>query len=318
MPELVVSPAPHIRSDLSIEKIMYSVIIALIPATACGVYFFGVHALLIIITCILSALFAEYVALRLMGRRFVMDGSAIITGLLLALCLPPRIPLWMAALGAAFAIAFAKCAFGGLGYNIFNPALVGRTFLLVSWPVAMTTWIMPFTYDAVTTATPLDLWKMQQIATPHLNLALGNVSGCIGETSALAILIGGVFLIAKRYIDWRTPLSYLATVGILMLILGQDPVFHILAGGLFLGAFFMATDYVTTPITREGRTIFGIGAGVIVVVIRLIGGYPEGVAFSILLMNAFTPLIDRHVKPRVYGIKRNKFFILPVGKEVEK
>lgn len=314
MPELIVSPAPHIRSDVSIEKIMYSVIIALIPATACGVYFFGTYVIGIIAVCILSALFTEYVALRLMGRRFVMDGSAVITGLLLALCLPPGIPLWMAALGAGFAIAFAKAAFGGLGHNIFNPALVGRTFLLVSWPVEMTTWTMPLTYDAVTTATPLGLWKMEQITTPHIYLALGNVSGCIGETSAIALLIGGLFLIVKRYIDWRVPLSYIGTVGILMLILGQDPLFHILAGGLFLGAFFMATDPVTTPITREGRIIFGIGAGVIVVVIRLIGGYPEGVSFSILLMNGFTPLIDRHVKPRVYGVKREKIFSLPFGK----
>jgi electron transport complex protein RnfD len=287
---------------------MYSVIIALIPATACGVYFFGVPVLTIIMVCILSAVVTEYVALRLMGQQFVMDGSAVITGLLLALCLPPRFPWWMAALGAVFAIAFAKCAFGGLGQNIFNPALIGRTFLIASWPVAMTTWIRPLTYDAVTTATPLDLWKMQQIATPYINLALGNVGGCIGETSAIAILIGGLFLIAKRYIDWRTPLTYIGTVGILMLLLGEDPVFHILAGSLFLGAFFMATDYVTTPLTKEGRIIFSIGAGIIVVVIRLIGGYPEGVGFSILLMNAFTPLIDRHVKPRVYGIKRKKIF----------
>lgn len=308
MPALIVSPSPHIRSAVSIERIMYSVIIALIPATACGVYFFGVPVLTIIMVCILSAVVTEYVALRLMGQQFVMDGSAVITGLLLALCLPPRFPWWMAALGAVFAIAFAKCAFGGLGQNIFNPALIGRTFLIASWPVAMTTWIRPLTYDAVTTATPLDLWKMQQIATPYINLALGNVGGCIGETSAIAILIGGLFLIAKRYIDWRTPLTYIGTVGILMLLLGEDPVFHILAGSLFLGAFFMATDYVTTPLTKEGRIIFSIGAGIIVVVIRLIGGYPEGVGFSILLMNAFTPLIDRHVKPRVYGIKRKKIF----------
>jgi len=318
MPELIVSPFPHIRDDVSIEKIMYSVIIALIPPTACGVYLFGVHAFYVIITCILSAVATEYVALRLMGRTFVMDGSAVITGLLLALCLPPRLPLWIAAIGAVFAIAFAKCAFGVLGYNIFNPALSGRAFLTISWPVEMTTWTKPLTYDAVTTATPLGLLKMQQITTPHINLALGNIGGCIGETSAIAILIGGVFLIAKRYIDWRTPLAYIATVGILMLLLGQDPIFHILAGGLFLGAFFMATDYVTTPITSEGRIIFSIGAGVIVVVIRLIGGYPEGVMFSILLMNAFTPLIDRHVKPRVFGVKRKRFFILPAEKEVEK
>jgi len=252
--------------------------------------------------------------LRLMGRKFVMDGSAVITGLLLALCLPPKLPLWMAAIGAAFAIAFAKCAFGGLGYNIFNPALIGRAFLMASWPVAMTTWTKPLTYDAITTATPLGLWKMQNIATPSINLALGNVSGCIGETSAIAILIGGVFLIAKRYIDWRTPLSYIGTVAVLTFVLGQDPLFHILAGGLFLGAFFMATDYVTTPVTRKGRIIFGVGAGVIVVVIRLIGGYPEGVCYSILLMNAFTPLIDRHVRPQVYGVKRKSFFVSSANK----
>ncbi len=314
MPELIVSPSPHIRNEVSIEKIMYSVIIALIPTTACGVYFFGVHALYVIITCILSALFTEYVALRLMGRKFVMDGSAVITGLLLALCLPPGLPLWMAAIGAAFAIAFAKCAFGGLGHNIFNPALIGRAFLTASWPVAMTTWTKPLTYDAITTATPLGLWKMQHIATPSINLALGNVSGCIGETSAIAILIGGVFLIAKRYTDWRTPLSYIGTVAVLAFVLGQDPIFHILAGGLFLGAFFMATEYVTTPITSKGRIIFGVGAGIIVVVIRLIGGYPEGVCFSILLMNAFTPLIDRHVRPRVYGVKRKSFFVSSANK----
>ena len=307
MPELIVSPSPHIRSDVSIEKIMYSVIIALIPTTACGIYFFGVHVLYVITTCILSALFTEYVALRLMGRKFVMDGSAVITGLLLALCLPPGVPLWMAAIGAAFAIAFAKCAFGGLGHNIFNPALIGRAFLTASWPVAMTTWTKPLTYDAITTATPLGLWKMQNIATPYINLALGNVSGCIGETSAIALLIGGVYLIARRYVDWRTPVSYIGTVAVLAFALEQDPLFHILAGSLFLGAFFMATDYVTTPLTSKGRVIFGVGAGVIVVVIRLIGGYPEGVCFSILLMNAFTPLIDRHVRPRVYGARKPKF-----------
>ena len=314
MPELIVSPSPHIRSDVSIEKIMYSVIIALIPTTACGIYFFGVHVLYAIITCILSALFTEYVALRLMGRKFVMDGSAVITGLLLALCLPPGIPLWMAAIGAAFAIAFAKCAFGGLGHNIFNPALIGRAFLTASWPVAMTTWTKPLTYDAITTATPLGLWKMQNIATPYINLALGNVSGSIGETSAIALLIGGIFLIAKRYVDWRTPVSYIGTVAVLAFALGQDPLFHILAGSLFLGAFFMATDYVTTPLTSKGRVIFGVGAGIIVVLIRLIGGYPEGVCFSILLMNAFTPLIDRHVRPRVYGAKRKSFFVSSANK----
>jgi electron transport complex protein RnfD len=313
MPPLIVSPPPHLRSDVTIEKIMYAVIIALIPTTACGIYLFGVHAVYVICTCILVAVCTEYFALRLMGRQFVMDGSAIITGLLLALCLPPRIPLWIAGIGAFFAIAFAKCAFGGLGQNIFNPALSGRVFLVISWPVAMTTWARPLAYDAITTATPLGLWKMEHLQTSYLNLALGTVGGCIGETSALAILIGGGYLIAKRYIDWRTPVSYIGTVGILMAILGEDMLFHILAGGLLLGAFFMATDYVTIPITGEGRVLFGIGAGIIVVVIRLIGGYPEGVMFSILLMNAFTPLIDRHVRPRVYGVPRDYSRLLRRG-----
>ena len=300
--KLVVSDPPHLRKVISIEEIMYSVIIALIPATVCGVYFFGLRVIPVIAASISSALVTEYAAFKLMKKEFKMDGSAIITGLLLALILPPTVPIWMPAVGAAFAIAIGKCAFGGLGHNIFNPALVGRAFLMVSWPIAMATWIRPF--DGVTAATPLGLWKMEGILTEPTSLFLGNVAGSIGETSALAILIGGTYLIARKYIDWRTPLSFIGTVGVLMLILGQNPIFHILAGGLFLGAFFMATDYVTTPITRTGRVIFGISAGAIVVVIRMIGGFPEGVCFAILLMNAFTPLIDRVTKPRVYGVRR--------------
>jgi electron transport complex protein RnfD len=207
----------------------------------------------------------------------------------------------MPVIGAALGMAIGKCAFGGLGHNIFNPALVGRIFLVLSWPALMTRWVSPF--SGVTTATPLGQWQTGAVYTNTHDLFFGNVSGCIGETSALAILIGGIFLIAMRYIDWRTPLFYIGTVGVLMLALGEDPLFHMLAGGLFLGAFFMATDYVTTPITKKGKIIFSVGAGILVVVIRMIGGYPEGVAFSILIMNAFTPLIDRIIKPRVYGTK---------------
>ena len=304
--KLVVSPPPHVRKVVSIEEIMYSVIIALIPTTACGVYFFGLGVIPIIIVSISSALITEYVALKMMKKKFRMDGSAIITGLLLALILPPTVPIWIPAVGSAFAIAIGKCVFGGLGCNMFNPALVGRAFLMASWPAVMTTWVRPF--DGITAATPLGLWKMEGILTPATNLFLGDVGGSIGEISALAILIGGAFLIARRYIDWRTPLSFVGTVGLLTLILGQDPIFHILAGGLFLGAFFMATDHVTTPITWKGRVIFGMGAGSIVVLIRMIGGYVEGVTYSILLMNAFTPLIDRVVKPRVYGVKHKIWF----------
>jgi electron transport complex protein RnfD len=298
---------------------MVAVVIALLPAAGAGVYFFGPRVLGLIIVSVLTALVTEYVALGLMGRRFVMDGSAVVTGLLLALCLPPTVPIWMPVVGAAFAIGIGKCAFGGLGHNIFNPALVGRAFLMVSWPVLMTTWAFPVApfesvpeeslaaapgenlAEAVTGATPLENWKATGVHAPLSNLFFGNVGGSIGETSALAILIGGIFLIALRYIDWRTPLSYIGTVGALMFLLGENPAFHILAGGLFLGAFFMATDYVTTPITGEGKIIFGLGAGLIVVVIRMFGGFPEGVLFSILIMNGFTPLIDRVTRPRVYG-----------------
>jgi electron transport complex protein RnfD len=214
--------------------------------------------------------------------------------------------------GAAFAIGIGKCAFGGLGCNIFNPALVGRAFLMISWPVLMTTWAFPVApfesipeenLVAVTGATPLENWQKTGAYVPFSYLFTGNVGGSIGETSALAILIGGIFLIVIRLIDWRTPLTYIGTVGALMFLLGQNPLFHILAGGLFLGAFFMATDYVTTPITGRGKIIFGLGAGIIVVAIRMFGGFPEGVLFSILIMNGFTPLIDRATRPRVYGVK---------------
>jgi electron transport complex protein RnfD len=303
--KLVVSAPPHLRKIISIDEIMYSVVIALIPATICGVYFFGPRVVPVIVASISSALVTEYTALKLMKKEFKMDGSAIITGLLLALTLPPTVPIWMPAVGAALAIAVGKCAFGGLGHNIFNPALVGRAFLMASWPVAMTTWVRPF--DGVTAATPLGLWRMEGILTETTSLFIGNVGGSIGETSALAILIGGVYLIARGHIDWRTPLSFIGTVGVLMLVLGQNPIFHILAGGLFLGAFFMATDYVTTPITRKGRVVFGMGAGAVVVLIRMIGGFPEGVGYSILLMNALTPLIDRVTKPRVYGVGRKNW-----------
>jgi len=296
----VMSP-PHIKDVRSVREIMYSVIIALIPPAAFGVYFFGLNALFIIITSVSSAIITEFLALKAMGKQFKMDGSAIVTGLLLALCLPPTVPLWIPAIGAAVGIGIGKCAFGGLGHNIFNPALVGRAFLMISWPKLMTTWVSPF--NAVSTATPLGQWHAGGGYASVSSLFFGHVAGCIGETSALAILVGGLFLIMMRYIDWRTPLCYIGTVGVLMFALGEDPLFHMLAGGLFLGAFFMATDCVTTPITKKGKIIFSIGAGILVVMIRMIGGFPEGVLFSILIMNAFTPLIDRATKPRVYGTK---------------
>lgn len=301
MNRLVVSPSPHIRDSVTVEEIMYSVIIALIPAVVAGAYFFGIGILAVIAVSILTAVVTEYIAMKLMRRKFRNDGSAILTGLLLALTLPPTVPLWIPAVGAFFAIAVVKCAFGGLGHNIFNPALAGRIFLTLSWPSLMRRWPEWVGPDGITTATPLQLWKFQNTLTPYLKLFVGNVGGCIGETSALALLMGGLFLIARKYIDWKTPVSFIGTVGLLMFLLGQDPIFHILAGGLFLGAFFMATDYVTTPLTGKGRVIFGVGAGILVTVFRMYSGMTEGVAFSILIMNGFTPLIDRVIKPRVYG-----------------
>jgi electron transport complex protein RnfD len=285
---------------------MYTVVFALLFPTGAGVYFFGYHALSVIAVSIVAATLTEYAVKRLRKRAFVMDGSAVVTGLLLALILPPMIPLWMAAVGSVFSIAIVKEAFGGLGHNIFNPSLGGRAFLAACFSVKMTTWVLPmgFGTDAVTTATPLSssfIWEGDKLSL-YRDLFLGSIGGSIGETSALLILIGGILLIVLRIISWRIPVAYIGTVAILTLILGDDVIHHLLAGGLMLGAFFMATDYVTSPITEKGRIIFGIGAGILTVVIRHFGGLPEGVCYSILFMNAITPLIDRYVKVRPYGL----------------
>ncbi|MEW6222973.1 MAG: RnfABCDGE type electron transport complex subunit D [Candidatus Hadarchaeota archaeon] len=297
--KLLVSSWPHIRDKITTRGIMLAVVIALLPATAFGVWSFGLQALLIVLTSVITAVATEFVAFKLMKQKPTWDGSAVVTGLLLALTLPPTLPLWTAAVGAVFSISIGKFAFGGLGRNIFNPALVGRAFLSISWPALMTTWVIPGT--ATTTATPLTGTTIS-----NANLFIGNVAGSLGEVSKFAILIGGLYLIVMKYIDWRTPLFYIGTVGVLTLALGQDPIFHMLAGGLFLGAFFMATDYVTTPMTSRGRIIFAVGGGSLVVAIRLFGGLPEGVAYSILIMNAFTPLIERYTRPRVYGTGKVK------------
>ncbi|MCL0092891.1 RnfABCDGE type electron transport complex subunit D [Dehalococcoidia bacterium] len=304
----LVSPGPHLWRGQSISRIMYIVVLALMFPTIAGIYFFGYRALLVMAVSIAVAVLTEYGVKKLRKRPFVMDGSAILTGLLLALTLPPTIPLWMVATGSVFSIAIVKEAFGGLGHNIFNPALGGRAFMMVSFPAEMTSWVLPrgFVTDAVTTATPLAegfVWQLDRLEL-YKAMLLGNIGGSIGETSALLILIGGLLLIALRIIDWRIPLAYIATVALFTFALGQDAIFHVLAGGLMLGAFFMATDYVTSPITHKGRIIFGIGAGLLTVVIRLFGGLPEGVAFSILMMNAVTPLIDRHIKVKPYGLKK--------------
>ncbi len=306
--QFLISPGPHLRGKLSVSKIMYYVVLALLLPTGAAVYFFGYRALLVIVVSVVAAVLTEYGAKKLRKRAFVMDGSAVVTGLLLALILPPTIPLWMAAVGSVFSIAIVKEAFGGLGHNIFNPALGGRAFMTASFSAEMTTWVLPmgFAADAVTSATPLSerfIWEGNKLSL-YKDLFLGNTGGSIGETSALLILIGGLLLLALGIINWRIPVTYIGTVALLTLALGQDAIFHILAGGLMLGAFFMATDYVTSPITARGRIIFGVGAGILTVVIRLFGGLPEGVAFSILFMNALTPLIDKYIKVRPYGLQK--------------
>ncbi|MFH1541909.1 MAG: RnfABCDGE type electron transport complex subunit D [bacterium] len=303
----LISPGPHIKAKDSIPQLMNLVLIALLPAVAAGVYFFGLPALFLMLVCTIAAVVTEIICLKIMKSKTpAKGGGAILTGLLLAMCLPPNFPLWAGALGSVVAIVIGKQLFGGLGYNIFNPALVGRAFLAAAFPVFITTWTSPFA--AITSATPLAVSKFQHLITEPMSLLIGNVGGCVGETSALLLLLGGLFLLWKGVIDWRIPVSYLASVFILggfFWILNPqqypDPIFHLLAGGLMLGAWFMATDYVTSPITKKGMLYFGAGAGVLVVIIRLFSGLPEGVMYSILLMNAFVPLINRYTRPRILG-----------------
>ncbi len=304
---LTVGPAPHLRNKGNTTQLMKFLSIVLLLPTFGGIYYFGLNALLIVLTSVITCILVEYVAKRLRQQEYKLDYSAVVTGILFALILPPTVPLWMVVLGAAIAIGIVKEAFGGLGYNIFNPALAGRAFLAICFALTMTTWVAPIRnplgVDTVTTATPLSesfelVGSQSQL---YMDMLLGNIGGCIGETSALLILIAGLILMFTGIIKWHIPVIYIGTVGLLTLLLGQDPLFHILAGGLFLGAFFMATDYVTIPMTRKGQMIFAFCAGLIVVIIRLYGNMPEGVAFSILLMNGFTPLIDRYVRPKPYG-----------------
>ena len=311
---LIVSSSPHLHTEDSVPKIMWTVVVALVPASVMGLVYFGLPALWMMLVCVGASLATEAVINRMKGENFtVKDGSAAITGLLLALTLPPSFSLVGGILGAIFAIAIGKQVFGGLGYNIFNPALLGRAFLQASFPVAMTTWTYPHTarygvIDAVSAATPLGQFKFERITTDTWLLITGNIGGCIGETCSIAIIIGGVFLLIKKYADWRIPASYLGSVfivgGIFWLVDASrfpSPVFHLFSGGLMLGAFFMATDLVTSPITPKGSWIFGIGAGLFLVLIRLYGGLPEGVMYSILLMNGVTPLINRYTRPKFFG-----------------
>ncbi|MFA4888119.1 MAG: RnfABCDGE type electron transport complex subunit D [Candidatus Omnitrophota bacterium] len=324
---LIVSPAPHLHKKESVSRIMWLVVLSLLPSGAAGVWIFGFKALWVIILAVAAALATEAILQFSTKRKIsVLDGSAFITGLLLAYNLPPEVPFWLPVIGAVFAIAIGKQIFGGLGQNIFNPALVGRVFLMASWPKYMTTFPPTLiknllqggaeSYDAVTSATPLMLLKEGSVIAAkrisYLDLFLGKHGGCIGEVCILALLIGAAFLFYKGYISWHIPLTYIATVGLFTLTFGHgglfsgDWLFHLLSGGLILGAFFMATDYVTSPLTYKGQIIFAIGCGILTAVIRLWGGYPEGVSYAILMMNAATPIIDRYTRSRVYGASKRK------------
>jgi len=326
MPEwLTVSSSPHMRTSDSVEKIMWTVNATLAPAAIWAVYQFGWHALAVMLTAIISAVATEWVIQKVRKVPVTaFDGSAFLTGLLLSFCVPPSLPLWMTALGSAFAIFVAKHSFGGLGQNVFNPAHIGRAFLLASFPVHMTTWsgiasTAKEAVDGVTTATPLGMMKEHgwsamldnfgQGADLYWRLFVGNINGSLGEVSALLLMLGGLYLIFKKYISWEGPVVYLGTVAILSWafsgpsgVFTGDPLFAVLSGGMILGAFYMITDYVTSPITRRGQMIFALCAGFLVWLIRKFGGYPEGVCYSILLMNCFTPLIDRLIKPKRYGV----------------
>ncbi len=326
--ELIVSVSPHVKGEETISRIMWTVNLALLPAFISSLYYFGPRALIVTSLSIVTAILAEYIFQKSLKKRVTInDGSAFLTGLLLGMNLPPSLPFYIPIVGSLVAVVITKQLFGGLGYNIFNPALIGRAFLLISWPKAMTIWSEPtaafVALDAKTTATPLGilkeegLGKLIEIFGDKMNLytqlLLGHRGGSLGETSAIALLIGAALLLYKKYITWHIPFSFLATVGALAWIFGGkgalftgDPIIHVLSGGLMLGAFFMATDYVTCPSVRKGQIIFGVGCGAITMLIRLKGGFPEGVMFAILLMNCFAPLIDRNVKPKQFGAIKKK------------
>lgn len=305
MKKLIVSPSPHDENYMKTSGIMFNVIIALIPALCIGCYIFGWRVITLTAVCISSCMIFEYLSRRLMKRsNTITDLSAVVTGVLLAMNLPVTLPYWMAVIGCFVAIVIVKQLFGGLGQNFANPAITARIVLMISFPAAMTHWIKPasYEYDAVSSATPLSIGEGENLPS-YIDLLLGNVGGCLGETCALALLAGGLYLAARKIISLAAPTAFIGSLAVLMAIAGEDPLYHILAGGVFLGAFFMATDYATTPITFKGKLVFGLGCGIITFVIRHFGSYPEGVSFSILLMNILTPYIDQLTRTKVFGAK---------------
>ncbi len=321
--KLVVSSSPHYHDNNSVRKVMLIVMLALLPACISAVYFFGLRALWIIGVTVTSCVVLEALCAKLLNRPLQLrDCSAVLTGLILALNLSVVVPWWVCVIGALLSVGLAKQLYGGLGYNAFNPAIVGRVGLLVAFPTIMTSWVKPgngkLFYDAASTATPLDRWQLGTLTAEKLSggdywgFFLGHMGGCIGETSALALLIGGIALIALRIIRWEIPVAYLGTVAVFTAITHYgfpdqqfaSPLFHLLTGGVVLGAFFIATDPVTSPMNLRGAVIFGVGCGLITCVIRVWGNYPEGVSFAILFMNAFVPLIDRATARKPFGYKK--------------
>ena len=304
---LKTGPAPHIRTAETVESVMYDVVIALIPAFAMAVYSFGVRALILTAVSVATCIATEYIWQKILKRDIeAFDGSAILTGILFAFVVPVGMGLQYVIVGNFVAITLGKIVYGGLGHNIFNPALIGRAFVQASWPVAITT----FAYDGKAGATVLDAMKrgipltdslIYEGGNQYINAFLGQMGGCLGETSALALLIGGVYLIYKKQIDWKVPAVMIGTVFVLTWAMGANPFMQILSGGLFEAAFFMATDMVTSPITGKGRVIFALGIGILVSLIRIKGGYPEGTAYAILIMNGVVPLIDRYVRAKKFG-----------------
>ncbi|WP_372750915.1 RnfABCDGE type electron transport complex subunit D [Labilibaculum sp.] len=327
--KVLVAPSPHIHSGDSIQKNMYGVVFAMLPALVFSFVYFGLGAIIVTLTAVASCYLFEFLISKYLLKTVptISDGSALITGILLAFNVPANLPIWIILIGALVAIGIGKMTFGGLGNNVFNPALVGRVFLLISFPVQMTSWPKPLGFetsylDAETGATPLALIKeglkkgeplsqlMNDIPS-NMDLFLGNMGGSMGEIAGVALLLGLLYMLFKKIISWHIPVSIIATVAIFSGILHMSnpeafagPLFHILTGGLLLGAIFMATDYVTSPMSNKGMLIYGVGIGILTVVIRVFGAYPEGVSFAILIMNAFVPLINVYVKPKRFGEKR--------------
>ncbi len=308
-PHYILSSSPHTHSHASVSRIMLDVLLALMPTTLAGIWFFGLPAVWTIAVCVSTCVMTEALCRLAMKRENTLgDLSAVVTGLLLALNLPAGLPLWMAVVGSVFAIGICKQVFGGLGMNPFNPALAARAFMLISFTGPMTTWLKPLLpgrfgvgCEAITCATPLATRQFP----PLWDLVIGNMPGCIGEVSALALALGAVYLLWRRVITWQIPFAFLATVWLYAAISGGTPAaVQILTGGVMLGACFMATDYVTSPITASGKLIFGGGCGLLCMLIRQFGSYPEGCSFAILIMNAFSPLIDRWTQPRPFGARK--------------